>query len=82
MIPALRKAGLAYSIVFNSPDYHAKIAALQSGIGLAALPARMIPASLVQAKEYYLPSASSSQSVALRSTGYNSQSGTTFETPV
>ncbi len=55
MIPALRKAGLDYSIVFNSPDYHAKIAALESGIGLAALPARVMPTSLVQAKEYYLP---------------------------
>jgi DNA-binding transcriptional LysR family regulator len=55
MIPALRKAGLNYSIVFNSPDYHAKLSALESGIGLAALPARMMPTSLVQAKEYYLP---------------------------
>jgi DNA-binding transcriptional LysR family regulator len=55
MVRTLRKAGLAYSIIFNSPDYHAKIVALECGIGLAALPSRMIPAPLVQAKEYYLP---------------------------
>jgi DNA-binding transcriptional LysR family regulator len=55
MIGALNKAGNSYRIVFNSPDYHAKIAALKTGIGLAALPARMIPSSLVQAKEDYLP---------------------------
>jgi DNA-binding transcriptional LysR family regulator len=55
MIGALNKAGNAYRIVFNSPDYHAKIAALKTGIGLAALPSRLIPSSLVEAKEDYLP---------------------------
>jgi DNA-binding transcriptional LysR family regulator len=55
MARALRNARLPYSIIFNSPDYHAKIVALECGIGLAALPSRMIPAPLVQAKEYYLP---------------------------
>ncbi|WP_426440963.1 LysR family transcriptional regulator [Bradyrhizobium genosp. P] len=55
MIRALTEAGLGYSIVFNSPDYHTKIAALESGLGLAALPRRVIPPSLVEAKDYFLP---------------------------
>jgi DNA-binding transcriptional LysR family regulator len=55
MIRALARKGSAYRIVFNSPDYHVKITALDRGLGLAALPSRMIPPSLVQAKEYYLP---------------------------
>jgi DNA-binding transcriptional LysR family regulator len=59
MIRALTKSGIMYKVVFNSPDYHAKIAALETGIGLAALPKRMIPPSLVQAKEYYLPALAS-----------------------
>jgi DNA-binding transcriptional LysR family regulator len=55
MIRALTRKGITYQIVFNSPDYYAKIAALEKGIGLAAFPRGMIPSSLVQAKEYYLP---------------------------
>lgn len=56
MIRALTKNGSSYKIVFNSPDYHATMTALETGIGLAALPDRSIPSPLVQAKEYYLPS--------------------------
>jgi DNA-binding transcriptional LysR family regulator len=55
MVRALTRNGSAYKIVFNSPDYHATVTALRTGIGLAALPSRSIPPSLVQAKEYYLP---------------------------
>jgi DNA-binding transcriptional LysR family regulator len=55
MIDALKRAGNAYRIVFNSPDYHAKIAALKTGLGLAALPSRLIPSSLIRADEDYLP---------------------------
>ena len=44
-----------YKIVFNSPDYHAKLAAVEAGIGLTAVPASMVPPTLVRAKEYYLP---------------------------
>jgi len=57
MARALAKNGTPYKIVFKSPDYHATVTALKIGIGLAALPARMIPflSPLVQAKEYYLP---------------------------
>jgi DNA-binding transcriptional LysR family regulator len=55
MIRALTKNGSTYKIVFNSPDYHATMTALETGIGLAALPRRSIPSPLMQAKEYYLP---------------------------
>jgi DNA-binding transcriptional LysR family regulator len=55
MIRALTRHGLAHKIVFNSPDYYAKLAAVEAGIGLTAVPASMIPPSLVRAREYYLP---------------------------
>ncbi|MET0720276.1 MAG: LysR family transcriptional regulator [Tardiphaga sp.] len=55
MIRTLTRHGLAYKIVFNSPDYHAKLAAVEAGIGIAAIPRRMIPSTLVWAQEYYLP---------------------------
>lgn len=55
MIRTLTRHGVAYKIVFNSPDYHAKLAAVEAGIGLTAVPASMVPPTLVQAREYYLP---------------------------
>ncbi len=55
MIRTLKRHGNAYTIVFNSPDYYAKITALKKGIGVAALPSGMIPSPLVEAKDYYLP---------------------------
>jgi DNA-binding transcriptional LysR family regulator len=55
MIRTLTKHGLAYKIVFNSPDYHAKLAAVEAGIGLTAIPESMVPSHLVRAREYYLP---------------------------
>jgi DNA-binding transcriptional LysR family regulator len=55
MVRTLTRHGLSYKIVFNSPDYHAKLAALECGIGLSAIPRRMIPPSLIWAQEYYLP---------------------------
>jgi DNA-binding transcriptional LysR family regulator len=55
MIQALTRHGLSFKIVFNSPDYHAKLAATEAGIGLTAIPGSMVPSSLIRAKEYYLP---------------------------
>lgn len=55
MTRTLTRHGLAYRIVFNSPDYHAKLAAVESGIGIAAIPKRMIPEPLIWAQDYYLP---------------------------
>jgi DNA-binding transcriptional LysR family regulator len=55
MIRTLTRHGLAYKIVFNSPDYHAKLTAVEAGIGLTAIPSSMVPPTLIRAKEYYLP---------------------------
>jgi DNA-binding transcriptional LysR family regulator len=55
MIRTLTRHGVAYKIVFNSPDYHAKLTAVEAGIGLTAIPASMVPPTLMRANEYYLP---------------------------
>jgi DNA-binding transcriptional LysR family regulator len=55
MIRTLTQHGVAYKIVFNGPDYYAKLSAVEAGIGLTAIPVTMLPANLVHAKEYYLP---------------------------
>jgi DNA-binding transcriptional LysR family regulator len=55
MIRTLTKHGVAYKIVFNSSDYHARLRAVEAGMGLTAIPAIMIPPNLVRAKEYHLP---------------------------
>ena len=55
MIRTLTRHGVAYKIVFNSPDYHAKLSAVEAGLGLTAVPGNMVPPSLVRAREYYLP---------------------------
>jgi DNA-binding transcriptional LysR family regulator len=55
MIPTLTKHGLAYKIVFNSSDFHARIRAARSGIGLTAAPMRVVPSDLVITNDYYLP---------------------------
>lgn len=55
MIRTMVKQGLSYRIVFNSPDFHAKLAALKAGIGITAIPQRMVPPDLICAKDYYLP---------------------------
>jgi DNA-binding transcriptional LysR family regulator len=55
MMRTLTRYGLQYRVVFNSSDLSAKMAAVEAGLGIAAIPERLIPASLVQAREYYLP---------------------------
>jgi DNA-binding transcriptional LysR family regulator len=55
MIRTMVKQGLSYRIVFNSPDFYAKLAALKAGIGITAIPQRMVPPDLICAKDYYLP---------------------------
>jgi DNA-binding transcriptional LysR family regulator len=55
MIRTLTNRGLAFRIVLNSSDHHAKEAAVEAGLGLTAVPSRIVPASLVVANEYYLP---------------------------
>jgi DNA-binding transcriptional LysR family regulator len=55
MVRTLTRHGIPYKIVFNSPDYHAKLAAVEAGLGVAAIPRRLIPPSLVWAQESELP---------------------------
>jgi DNA-binding transcriptional LysR family regulator len=55
MINTLTRHGLSYRIAFSSQDYDAKKSAVEAGIGLTAMPSRMIPSGLIWAKEYYLP---------------------------
>jgi DNA-binding transcriptional LysR family regulator len=54
-IRTLNKYGLSYRVAFIGPDYHAKLAAVESGIGFTVMPDSMVPAHLVKAKEDYLP---------------------------
>jgi DNA-binding transcriptional LysR family regulator len=55
MIPTLTKFGLSYKIVFSSLDYHARIRAVEAGLGLTSIPASKMPPTLVRAEENYLP---------------------------
>jgi DNA-binding transcriptional LysR family regulator len=55
MIPTLTKLGLSYKIVFNSLDYHARISAVEAGVGLTSTPASRMPPTLIRAEESYLP---------------------------
>lgn len=55
MARTLTRHGLSYKIVFDSPDYHAKLAAAEAGIGITAIPRRMMPPTLVRAQELDLP---------------------------
>ncbi len=55
MISTLTKHGLTFKIVFNASDFHTRLSAVKAGIGLTAMPEGMVPADLVNAKEYYLP---------------------------
>jgi DNA-binding transcriptional LysR family regulator len=54
-VRALVEKGLPYKVVFNGEDYDAKISAVEAGLGLSTLPRKLVPPSLVEAKEYYLP---------------------------
>lgn len=55
MVQALERKGMIYRIAFSSPDFNARIEAAKAGIGLTLLPKRLVPASLMIANEYYLP---------------------------
>jgi DNA-binding transcriptional LysR family regulator len=55
MIRTLTRNGLQYRIVFNSHDFHAKMAGIEAGMGVAVIPEKFIPPYLVRAREYYLP---------------------------
>jgi DNA-binding transcriptional LysR family regulator len=55
MTATLTRLGLSYKIVFNSADYHARIGAVEAGVGITSVPASKVPATLVRAEESYLP---------------------------
>jgi DNA-binding transcriptional LysR family regulator len=55
MIRTLTRNGLQYRIVFNSHDFHARLSGIEAGMGVAAIPEKLIPPFLVRAREYYLP---------------------------
>ncbi len=55
MVNALERKGLIYRIAFSSPDPQARIEAAERGLGLTALPISETPASLMEARGYYLP---------------------------
>jgi DNA-binding transcriptional LysR family regulator len=55
IITTLNKHGLTFKIVFNASDFHTRLSAVKAGIGLTALPESLVPADLIRAKEYYLP---------------------------
>jgi DNA-binding transcriptional LysR family regulator len=73
MMRTLTKHGVTYKIVFNSPDYHAKLAAAEAGIGLSAIPESMVPPYLVKAKEYYLPPLPSIKALLCVRTGLDTE---------
>ena len=54
-LDALERAGLAYRVVFTSTDFHARVEAVASGLGIMGIQRRQLGAPLVQAREYYLP---------------------------
>jgi hypothetical protein len=55
MIPTLTKLGISYKIVFNSVDYHARLGAVEAGLGLTSIPASKVPRTLLRADDSYLP---------------------------
>ncbi|MBN8965727.1 MAG: hypothetical protein J0H89_10205 [Rhizobiales bacterium] len=55
VIQALEKAGLNYTVVFASNDYHARLAAVAAGIGLTSVPERYVGNEMVVAQDFYLP---------------------------
>jgi DNA-binding transcriptional LysR family regulator len=55
MILALECADIVYRIVFTSPDLHARMAAVSAGLGLCAIPKRLVPPALVVASDRALP---------------------------
>ena len=63
MIGPLSSQGLAYRIVFNSPDVSARMCAVRARIGITATPMHIMPTDLMEAKEYYLPKLPSGKAV-------------------
>ena len=46
---------MSYRIAVLCNDYSTKMSAVANGRGISAMPERLVPSTLVVAKEYYLP---------------------------
>ena len=55
MMTALTRHGLAYNVVLNTREYTAKLLAAATGMGITAMPRRLLPPNLVAADDDYLP---------------------------
>lgn len=55
LVRVLTMKNVSFRVVFSTPDYEARVAAAHFGVGLTALPLRLVPPSLVLVKDYYLP---------------------------
>jgi DNA-binding transcriptional LysR family regulator len=55
MVRALQMAGVAYRVAVTSSDHQTCMIAVESGHALTVLPKTTVPASLVCARDYYLP---------------------------
>jgi DNA-binding transcriptional LysR family regulator len=75
MVQALERKGMIYRIAFSSPDYHARIEAAKAGIGLTLLPKRLVPAPLIAANEYYLPTPAIPKMVMCARSGFKQKNG-------
>ena len=72
IVPTLTRLGLAYKIVFNSMDYHARLGAVEAGVGITSIPASKVPPSLVRAEESYLPALPSAKALLCARLGLES----------
>jgi DNA-binding transcriptional LysR family regulator len=52
---ALEKAGARFEIVCASGDHRSRLAAVAAGLGVMVLAERMVPQSVMVARDYYLP---------------------------
>lgn len=55
VIKTLEEASIKWQLVFSSPSYTGKIAAVKAGVGITVLPKTMIPHQLEALDERYLP---------------------------
>ncbi len=71
MISALEKNKIDYNIVFSSHNYAGKIAAIKAGIGIAAMPQKIIPHEVEIIKSNFLPKLKDSHIYMLKQNNVN-----------
>jgi DNA-binding transcriptional LysR family regulator len=75
MIRALERKNISYKIVFNGPDFYAKLDAVAAGIGLTAIPDSAVPDDLVRAHESYLPELNPIRALLCARAGFDEKTG-------